>query len=83
MSEANQDNANVALMLDEEIQKRVSTALLNILRGMPAGAVQWTDDPYDHVNYYSTVSAQEFTRIALMNLLSSDLQTLIRQEIYD
>lgn len=80
MTEADEiDMANTAIMLNDAVEKRLSSALLNTLRGMPS-KYGWSSDD-DPMNSYNPAVAQMHIEIALMNLLKPSLQTLIRQEI--
>lgn len=80
MSEIPEESANVALLLNREITKRVGEAMLMLLDG--------TDAPLYHI---SVNENSEFDRwavrdtivTAVMEAITVPLQTLIRQEIVD
>ena len=78
--EISEDSANVALLLDKEITKRVANAMLELFSG---GALSGIAAPEYNDGSIDVDATQRILSEAVINTIRFDIQTLIRQEIID
>lgn len=78
------DMANTAIMLDNEVTKRVGDALFKLINGYEdCQQVSVTQVAGTGESELDLMQTSNFLRVAIMEELDTDLKTLIRQEILD
>ena len=80
MTDDERGMANTAIMLDEAVTKRVANCMLQLFAGNVEPVIRMI--PIEGVAFDYRY-AQGSLRVALMDMIRTELQTLIRQEIID